>query len=163
EDAEILALRTLYQLRAGMLAKNQNDYDRALQILDNMSDESRELMQGSWDAYHWDWAASAALDHLQHGRLVEMNLALNSAPAKLQPFTKMTFLDRLPATKRLEGGQTIQLLSEAGAGLRRSSMPELEKYGWYFGLLKLTLRYQRSDAIAVLKESIASVNRALNE
>jgi hypothetical protein len=163
EDNDVILLRTLYKFRAAMLAKNQNDYERALKILDSMSDESREQMQGSWDAYHWDWAANAALDHFQHGRLVEMNLALNSGPAKLEPFTKMTFLDRLPATKSLEGAPTIQLLAEAGASLRRSSISESEKYGWYFGLLKLTLRYQPSEAIGVFKESIASLNRALNE
>lgn len=163
EDSDVSLLRTLYKFRAAMLAKNQKDYDLAVKILDSMSDESRELMQGSWDAYHWDWAASAALDHFQNGRLVEMNLALNSSPAKLESFTKMAFLDRLPATKRLEGAQTIQLLAEAGASLRKSSIPESEKYGWYFGLLKLTLRYQPAEVISVLKESIASLNRALSE
>ena len=163
EDSEVILLRTLYQFRAAMLAKNQNDYERALKILDSMSDESRELMQGSWEAYHWDWAATAALDHFQHGRLVEMNLLLNSGPPKLESFTKMTFLDRLPATKRLEGGTGTQLLAEAGAALRKTSISDSEKYGWYFGLLKLTLRYQPSEAISVFKESIASLNRALTE
>src|SRR6185369_1535943 len=50
-DSQISALRTIYQLRAAMLAKDQRDYERAVKILDNMSDEARELMQGSWDAY----------------------------------------------------------------------------------------------------------------
>lgn len=162
-DAEISTLRTLYQLQAALLAKNQGDYERALKILDSMSDESRELMQGSWDAYHWDWGARAALDHFENGRLVEMNLVLNSGPAKLQAFTKMAFLDRFPATKSLEGVPAIQLLNEAGAGLRKSNLTDSEKYDWYFGLLKLTLRYQRSEAISVLKESIASLNRAVKD
>src|SRR5215203_3047035 len=160
-DTDVSGVRTHYQFRAAQLAKDRRDFERALNILDSMSDESREQMQGSWDAYHWDWAASAALDHFQHGRLVEMNLALNSVPAKLQPLAKMAFLDRLPAKKRLEGVPTIQFLNDAAAGLRKSNMSELEKYVWYFGLLKLTLRYQPSDAVGVLKESIASVNRAL--
>ena len=42
-------------------------------------------------------------------------------------------------------------------------MAELEKYVWYFGLLKLTLRYQPSEAVTVFKESIASLNRAIPE
>lgn len=163
EDTDILAIRTTYQLRAAMLAKNHNDFDRALKILDDMSDESRELMQGSWDAYRWDWGASAALDHFQNGRLIEMNLVLDAVPAKLQPFAKMAFLDRLPLKKLPAGTPTIQFLSDAAAGLRKSSISESEKYVWYFGLLKLTLRYQRSDAIAVFKESIASLNRAVTE
>ena len=62
-----------------------------------------------------------------------------------------------------EGTPAIQFLNDAAAGLRKSSISESEKYVWYFGLLKLTMRYQRSEAIAVFKESIASVNRALTE
>jgi len=54
-------------------------------------------------------------------------------------------------------------LNDASAGLRRSNIPESEKYSWYFGLLKLTLRYQRTDAGAILKEAIASLNRAITE
>ncbi len=161
-ESEISSMRTLYQLRAAMIAKDHGDYERALKILDNMSDESRELMQGSWDFYRWDWGASAALDHFQNGRLVEMNLVLDAVPAKLQPFAKMAFLDRLPSKKLLEGTPVMQFLNDAATGLRKSSMSESEKYDWYFGLLKLTLRFQRSEAIAVFKESIASLNRALN-
>ena len=162
-ESDILSMRTLYQLRAAIIAKDQRDFERALKILDNMSAESRELMQGSWDAYRWDWGASAALDHFQNGRLVEMNLVLDGVPAKLQPFAKMAFLDRLPSKKLPEGTPTIQFLNDAGAGLRKSSLSESEKSEWYFGLLKLTLRYQPTEAISVFKESIASMNRALNE
>jgi hypothetical protein len=160
-DTDIISIRTQYQYRAAQLAKDRGDYEQALKILDSMSDESRALMQGSWDGYHWDWAARAALDHFQNGRLLEMNVVLNAVPAKLQPFAKMAFLDRLPTTKRLEGAPTIQFLNDAGVGLRRSNLPESEKYSWYFGLLKLTLRYQPSDAVPVLKEAIASLNRVL--
>jgi hypothetical protein len=88
---------------------------------------------------------------------------LDGVPAKLQPFAKMAFLDRLPTTKRFEELPAVQFLNDAGAGLRKSNISESEKYVWYFGLLKLTLRYQRSDAIGVLKETIASLNRALND
>jgi len=161
-ESEISSMRTLYQYRAATIAKDHGDFERALKILDSMSDESRELMQGSWDAYRWDWAATAALDHFQNGRLVEMNLVLDAVPAKLQPFAKMAFLDRLPVKKLPEGNPAIQFLNDAATGLRKSSISESEKVDWYFGLLKLTLRYQRSDAVAVFKEAIASLNRGIN-
>jgi hypothetical protein len=161
-DTDVLSVRTQYQYRAARLARDQRDYVRALSILDNMSDESRRFMQGSWDAYRWDWAAAAALDYFQLRRMDEMNLVLNAVPSRLQPFAKMAFLDRLPVTKRSEGVPTLQFLNEAAAGLRKSSISELEKYEWYFGLLKLTMRYQRSDAIAVFKEALASLNRGIN-
>jgi hypothetical protein len=163
EETDVSSVRTHYQYRAAQLAKDGGDYDRAIKILDSMNDESRQIMQGSWDAYHWDWAASWALDHFQRGRLMEMNAVLNAVPAKLQPFAKMAFLDRLPATKRLERVPTIQFLNEAATALRKSSISESEKYVWYFGLLKLTMRFQRSEAVGVFKESIASLNRAITD
>src|SRR5829696_2402828 len=92
-----------------------------------------------------------------------MNTVLNPIPATSQHSAKMAFLDRLPARKLREGTPTIQFLNDASAGLRRSNIPESEKYSWYFGLLKLTLRYQRTDAGAILKEAIASLNRAITE
>ena len=160
-DTDVIGVRTQFQYRAARLAQDRGDYERAIKILDSMSDESRALMQGSWEAYHWDWASSAALEHLRNGRVIEMNLVLNGVPEKLQPFAKMAFLDRLPAQKRSAAVPTIQFLNDAGAGLRKSSMSEMEKYVWFFGLLKLTLRYQPSEAVAVFKESIASLNRAI--
>jgi tetratricopeptide (TPR) repeat protein len=163
ENTDIITIRTQYQYRAARLARDRGDYEQAIKILDSMSDESRQLMQGSWDAYHWDWAASAALDHFQNGRLVEMNVVLNGVPSNLQPFAKMAFLDRLPLKKFPPGTPTIQFLNDAAAGLRKSNISELEKYVWYFGLLKLTLRYQRADAVPVFKEAIASLNRAITE
>jgi hypothetical protein len=163
EETDVAGVRAHYQYRAAQLAKDQGDYERAIKILDSMNDESRQLMQGSWDAYHWDWAASAAVNHFQHGRLVEMNLVLNGVPSKLQPFAKMAFLDRLPVTKLPEDTPTIQFLTDAATGLRKSDISESEKYSWYFGLLKLTMRYQRSDAIPVFKEAIASLNRATTD
>ena len=75
----------------------------------------------------------------------------------------MAFLDRLPTTNSLEGVPVNQLLNEAAAGLRKSSFSDAEKYDWYFGLLKLTLRFQRSEAISVLKEAIASLNSVVKD
>ena len=66
-------------------------------------------MQGSWEAYRWDWAALAAIEHYKHGRTLDINLVLNAVTA---------------------------------------------------GLLRLTLKYQSSEAGAAFKEAITSLNRA---
>jgi len=159
-DAKDEKVRTVYEFRAAMLAKEKKDYELALKILDDMSKESREFMATSWDAYRWDWAALAALEHYKQGRLLEMTLVLNAVPSGLQAFAKAAFVDRFVPKKNDESNPALQFLSEARTGLRKSNLPESEKYSWYFGLLRLTLKYQPEEANAAFKEAIASLNRA---
>ena len=45
--------------------------------------------------------------------------------------------------------------------MRRSNLPE--KYYWYFGLLRSTIKYQPADANAVLKDAVASLNQLNDE
>jgi hypothetical protein len=159
-DAKDSKVRTVYEYRAATLAKEKKEYDLALKILDGMAKESREFMGGSWEAYRWDWAALSALEHYKQGRLHEMNGVLNAVPLELQPFAKAAFVDRVPVRKDQEGNPTLQFLNDARVSLRQSTIPESEKYSWYFGLLRLTVKYQPSEASAAFKEAIASLNRA---
>jgi len=159
-DAKDEKVRTVYEFRAATLAKEKKDYDLALKILDGMSKESREFMGTSWDAYRWDWAALAALEHYKQGRLPEMNLVLNAVPSDLQAFAKAAFVDRFVPKKNDQSNAALQFLSEARISLRKSNLPESEKYSWYFGLLRLTVKYQPEEANAAFKEAIASLNRA---
>jgi hypothetical protein len=160
DDAQDTKVRTVYQFRAAMLAKQQNDFDQALKILDSMSTESREFLGGSWEAYRWDWAASSALRHLKNGDVFGMRLVLNAVPIALQPFARIAFVDQLPADRNKDTDPTLEFLSEARTGLRRSSVSEAEKSGWYFGLLPLIIQYQPAEATAVLREAVATLNRA---
>jgi hypothetical protein len=159
-DAKAEKVRTVYEFRAATLAKEKKDYDLALKILDGMSKESREFMGTSWDAYRWDWAALAALEHYKQGRLPEMNLVLNAVPSDLQAFAKAAFVDRFVPKKNDESNAALQFLSQARISLRKSNLPETEKYSWYFGLLRLTVKYQPEEANTAFKEAIASLNRA---
>ena len=151
--------RTLFAYRAAELARQNQDYERALKILDSLSKEGRELMGDAWVFYHWDWAATAALDHYTHGRLFEMNLVLNSVPADLQPLAKAVFVDRLPDNRNPETDPAILFLNDARAGLRRANLQESDRYGCYFVLLRSVVKYQPSEANAILKDAIASLNR----
>jgi hypothetical protein len=89
-----------------------------------------------------------------------MNLVLNAVPNNLQAFAKAAFVDRFVPKKNDESNPALQFLSEARVSLRKSNLPESEKYSWYFGLLRLTVKYQPEDANAAFKEAIASLNRA---
>ena len=159
DDSQDAKVRTLYQYRAAALAKEKNDFDRALKILDSMSAESRELMGGSWEAYRWDWAATSALSHLKSGDVYGMRLVINAVPTDLQPFVKMAFVDRLPTNRDKETDPTLEFLNDARTGLRRSTVSNAEKASWYFGLLKLTVKFQPAYATDVLKETVAAINR----
>jgi len=160
DGAKDSKVSTVYQYRAALLARQQNDFDRALKILDSMSTESREFSGGTWEAYRWDWAAISALRHFKIGDVYGMRLIINAVPAKLQPSAKMAFVDRLPTNRDKDTDPTLEFLSEARTGLRGPSLSDDEKSIGYLGLLPLTLKYQPTEATAVLKEAVAALNRA---
>ncbi|HKR60207.1 MAG TPA: hypothetical protein VJS64_10780 [Pyrinomonadaceae bacterium] len=160
DDAKDEKVRTIYLYKAASLARQRNDFDRALSILDSMSSESREFMGGAWESYRWDWAASSALSHLKNGDVYGMRLIINAVPAPLQPFALIAFLDRLPANRNKDTDPTLEFLTDARIGLSRSSVPDTEKSYWYFGLLRLVVQYQPIEATAVLNDAVAALNRA---
>jgi hypothetical protein len=159
-DSRDPKVRTVYEYRAATMAKENKDYERALKILDGVSEEGREFMDGAWESYRWDWAAMGALEYYKAGRVLEMNLILNGVPADLQPFAKAAFVDRLPDKRSAAGDPALQFLNDARAGLRRSNARESEKVGCYFFLLRLIVKYDRSGASAAIKEAFAAMNKA---
>lgn len=160
DSAQDLKVRTLYQFRAALMAREQSDLDQALKILDSMSTESREISDGTWEVYRWDWAAISALRRFKSGEVHEMRLILNAVPTRLQPYAKMSFVDRLPNNRDKDTDPTLEFLSDVRTGLRRTSLSDSEKSIGYFGLLPLTLKYQPAEATAVLQEAVAALNRA---
>jgi hypothetical protein len=159
DDARDMKVRTVYQFRAAMLARQMDDFERALKILDSMSPESREFMGGSWNAYRWDWAAIAALRHLKSGDVYGMRVIINAVPIDLQPYAKIAFVDRLPTNRDKDTDPTLEFLSDVQLGLRRPSLSDGEKSVGYFGLLPLAIKYQPTEATSVLKEAVAALNR----
>ena len=157
-DSKELEIRTNYKYRAAALAKEHKDYELALKILNDLSDEERKLMADAWDSFQWDWASDGALEHYKNNRFREMNLLLDSIPSDLQPLAKASFIYRLPKGVS-ETGPIIQILNDAITGLRRSNIPAADKYNWYFPLLQATVKYQFADANAVLKDAVASLNQ----
>lgn len=160
DDAQDLKVRSVYQYRAAALATKKKDYQRALQILDSMSKEGREFMQGSWEAYRWEWAARLAIKHFQNGELFEMRKVMEGVPTNLQPLAKLAFISYLPEKRNKETDPTLEYLNDGRIGLGRSSLTDSDKAASYLGLLELTVRYKPDDAIAVLNEAVAVLNKA---
>ena len=157
-DAKNTEVRTDYQYRAANMAMEHKDYERALKLLDDMPEEVRGE---SWDSYRWQWAADGAIEHYKNSRFGEMNRMLDAVPSDFQPLAKTAFIQWLPEQAGSETAPIIQILNDALKGLRRSNLPE--KYNWYFGLLRSTIKYQPADANAVLKDAIASLNQVKDE
>ena len=160
DDANDSKVRTVYRYRAAALAKEKKDYDRALKILDSMSKEAREFMDGSWEAYRWEWAARSAINHFNNGEIFEMRKIMEEVPINLQPLAKLAFISYLPERRNKEADPTLEYLNDGRTGLGRSNLKDSDKNGWYFGLLELTVKYQPDLAIAVLNETVAVLNKA---
>ena len=158
-DAKDTQVRTVYTFQAAVLAAEHKDYELAIKILDDMSKESREFMNESWTSWRWNWAADGAVEHYKNNRFREMNLILDATPSDLQPFAKAAFVTWLPEQAVSETAPVIQVLTDAIKELRRSNIDTTFKYNWYFGLLRATVKYQPTEANAVLKDAIASLNQ----
>ena len=164
ETSEVQA-RTSLKQKAATLAHTNKDYELTFKILDDMSPEERQSM-GSWDEIRPNWAAGVAWEHYKNGRIREMNLILDGVPSDLQPFAKIDFMGRsvsISDPRPLERDLAFQFLKDARATLRRSTLPEIKKYGWYFSLMRLLLKYDPPAAGAAFKEAVASLNRAEQE
>lgn len=161
--AKEVEVRTVYKSRAANLAREGNDYELALKILEDMSKEEREFMRESWDSFRWNWAADGAIEHYKNHRFREMSLLLDGVPSELQPLAQAAFIVWLPEGAVSETAPILQTLNDALAGLRRSNIPAGEKYNWYFSLLRPTVKYEFAEANAVLKDAIASLNQTKEE
>ena len=159
DDTEDLKVRTVYQYRAASLAKEKNDFERALKIMDSMSTEGREFMNGAWELIRTDWTVQSALSYYKSGDVYGMRFVINAAPADLQPLVRLGFVWQLPETRDKETDPTLEFLDEARTGLRRSKVSDAEKWGYYFVLLQLTVKHQPSEAPGALKEAVAALNR----
>ena len=162
EDTEDLQARTILKQKAASLADTNRDYDLAFKILDDMSSEERKSMGRSWAEHRSSWAANAAIEHYRNGRVDEMNLVLNGVPSDLQAFAKTGFVGGLVQLQQqpIERDLALRFLNDARVALRESSLPEMEKYGCYFGLMQLLVKYDSPAAGAAFKEAVASLNRA---
>ncbi len=160
-DAKDARARTNYEFRAAYAAYGVKDYELAIKILDSMGKEQREFIGNQWESFRWSWAAQGAIDYYQRGRLAEMNVILNSVPASLQPFAKISFLDQLPEPKRdADPAPIIQILNEALIDLRRSNATDADKYNWYIAVLRTTVKYQPTEAAGVFNAAVSFLNKA---
>ena len=125
-----------------------------------MSTEVREFMSGAWETIRVEWAVLSALRQFKSGDVYGMRVVMDTVPADLQPLAKIRFVSELPETRDKETDPTLEFLEDARADLRRSKVSDTDKWGYYFALLRLIVKYQPSEATAALKDAVAALNRA---
>jgi hypothetical protein len=160
EDSQDLKVRTVYEYRAASLAKEKKQCDRAITILDGINEDGRKFMGSTWQNIRWDWASLCAIEHYSKGDLQAMRVTIQAVPDDLKAFTKLAFVDRLPKERTNDSDPTLEFLRDAHKELPKSYGSEIDRYPWYFALLRLTVQYTPEDTGASLKEAFAALNRA---
>jgi hypothetical protein len=89
-----------------------------------------------------------------------MRKVMEGVPANLQPLAKLAFISYLPEKRNKEADPTLEYLNDGRIGLGRSNLTDSDKSASYLGLLELTVKYQPGDAVAVLDETVAVLNKA---
>ncbi len=160
EDSQDLKVRTVYEYRAASLANETKQCDRAITILDGINEDGRTFMGSTWQNIRWDWASLCAIDHYSKGDIQAMRVTIQAVPDDLKAFTKLAFVDRLPKAGNSDADPTLEFLRDAHKELPKSYGSEIDRYPWYFALLRLTVQHAPEDAGATLKEAFAALNRA---
>jgi tetratricopeptide (TPR) repeat protein len=155
EKAPNLAARIDYWMRATFLAKDQQQYDRAISILDGMSIEARETLGETWRQARWDFAVVAALNHLKGGDLYAMQQVINTTPSRLQPLVQVYVAEKLMDAYP---GNALEFIREARQQLNKVEIGE--RTGAYILMIRLYTKLLPQDAPNVLNEAVAAINRA---
>ena len=162
EEEKDLKVKTIYQYKAAQMAFGQHNYERAISILDNMSEESRRVLRNAWEGHRWEWAADFAFQLFKQGSELEMNQVLEKVPSDIRGFAQITLADKLPDKTPVTF--ITELLSSAQKNLARSKRPNAERIEGYLVLMRLYVQYQELDEAAdAIKEIIKLVNQTTDE
>jgi hypothetical protein len=148
--------RDEYLGRAAYLAAQQKSFDHAVAILDEISSEGREEMNGTWESWRWEYASSSAFIHYQRGDRAGMYQVVTNAPAKLRAFVQITVATEL--AKLGDRASGIELIKESRTGLERAETSDAS-YG-YLSLVRLYAELLPTEAPAVFHQAVAAINRA---
>ena len=150
-------VRTFHLMRAAYMAAQQQDYDRAIGILDSIASDSRELIKRAWEGGRWDYAARSAVAHAGSGDYVTMRKVIADTPADLWPLTLIDVAEKLSGT----GDQVVatELAHEARRTLQKTSLSESQKVETQISLVRLFAKLAPTGAPLVLQEMVQAMNR----
>jgi hypothetical protein len=153
--------RPIYLARAALLAASQKNFERAIKILESMSDEERKFT-GMWETWRRDWGVALAIEYLKRDDIYGMRQVIKEVPDALRPFAKINLVSKLPEDSSIPIARDP--LDESHKDLANSEKTDLEKVYWYLLLTRLYSKFHAdSEAVESFKDAIDSLNRAKSE
>lgn len=149
-------LRDNYLVRAVDLLAQQKNFERAISLLDRISDEGRNRLGGGWEGWRWEYASLAALAQLKRGDRAAMYRIITATPADLRGLVQITVAREL--AKVGDPSSAIDLLNDARQRLAQSSGAEV--IDGYFSLVRHYEELIPVDALNVFNEAVKALNRA---
>lgn len=150
--------RPTYLARAALLAASQKNFERAIRILESMSDEERKFT-GMWETWRRDWGVALAIEYLKRDDIYGMRQVIKEVPDALRPFAKINLVSKLPQDSSIPIAR--DLLDESRKDLANSEEMDLEKVYWYLLVTRLYAKCQADDeAVEAFKDAIRSLERA---
>ncbi len=147
--------RVDYLSRAAYLAAQENNFARALSILDDFTDDERKEINDVWENWRWDFASSAAIAKLKQGDRHGMTKVIAATPAALRAFVQIAVAEELANYGDAAGA--LELLDASRKGLLRSEGSNV--LDWYLSLLRRYAKFKPSEAPEVFREFVQTVNR----
>ncbi|MCU1265236.1 MAG: hypothetical protein JWM21_1554 [Acidobacteria bacterium] len=154
DKAADVSERASYRGRAAYLASQQEDFDRALQILDGFSEEERRELDGTWENWRWDFASSAAIAHLKKADRYGADKIITSTPAALRAFVQISVANAMADNG--DQGTAIRYLNEGRQGLQKVDADDA--VDWYLSLLRRYESLAPNEGPAVFHELIEVMN-----
>jgi hypothetical protein len=151
--------RQRYWSKAAHMAAEAKDFKRAIDILDSVDEDSRKRMGEGWDDLRRDYAGEAACARLVGNDRPEMIRIIEATPSNLRALVNI-FL-----ASNCKGARDSDLVMEfMDAGRKQlEKAPATKQATWYLGLVRLYAEKSAGEAPAVLREAVASINRASEE
>ena len=118
-------------IRAARLAAHQKNYEKAISLLDRISEQGRKQLGGGWESWRWSYAASAAVAQFRRGDRSSMNRIITATPEAIRGFVQIAVAQAL--VKAGDPDSAFDLLTEARKRLAQSSGTEV--VDGYFSLM----------------------------
>ena len=147
--------RVDYLARAAYLAAQENNFLRALSILDDFTEEERRELKSTWDNWRWDFASSAAIVKLKQGDRHGMTKIIGATPAALRAFVQIAVAEELANYGDAAGA--IELLDASRKGLLKIEGANV--LDWYLSLLRRYATLKPSEGPEVFREFVQAVNK----
>jgi hypothetical protein len=151
--------RQRYWSKAAHLAAEAKDFKRAIDILDSVDEDSRKRMGDGWEDLRWDYAGEAACASLAGNDRLEMIKIIDATPSHLRALVNIFLASNCKSAR--DSDQVMEFMDAGRKQLEKASAKKQST--WYLGLVRLYAERSAPEAPAVLREAIASINRASEE